>query len=185
MRNLFIITTAILAINTPAVAQDAGIYASVGYAKTKLSVDNTNFDISLNAIQSRLGYQFNGMLGVEAEGSIGLGRYEISEGQSTIGVKLDHQIAGYVTGRLPVGGSVSVIGRAGYQSIGLSTFVNEPGQVEVEASGNGDGFVFGAGLEYDLGSFNIRGDYTYHDANGPFDDLTKADTFAISLVKKF
>lgn len=164
MKKSLIAATAVAAalVAAPAMAQDISWYGSVGYSV--LDDDTFNF----GAIDGRIGGRTQ-HFGLELDGAVGV------KDDSVLGVdvELNHTVAVYAVGFLPVSDNFELIGR-----IGL-------GNTEVEAAGvdaDDDSFNVGIGGQWSWNENNaIRGDYTYMD----FDNGGDANQFTLSYVRKF
>ena len=151
-----IAATAILGAAAPAMAQDNGGYVNVGVEA---------FDF--------LGTSWN----LTARGGIELAEYFAIEGEGRVGVidgdfdfKTSVGFAGYGVVKLPASESFDLFARAGYHYTDTNF-------------GDGDGFAFGAGAQFNFGddyANGIRLEYTNLDGDGG-----SADTFGISYVRKF
>lgn len=111
------------------------------------------------AVQARLGTRLNTWFGVEGE---------VSAGVEDEGV--DNQFGLFGVASAPVGENFELFARAGWARLDGNR-------------GEGDGFAYGAGAQWNLGSSGsdaIRGDYTRYETG---DDT--ADGFSISYVRKF
>ena len=86
-------------------AQEGGMYGSVGYAATDRD------DANLSAIQGRFGVRLHPNIAIEGEGAIGIGDEDIGDDTT---VKLDHQLAAYGVGFVPLTPQFEVLGRLGY-----------------------------------------------------------------------
>jgi hypothetical protein len=150
----------------PAQAQEADIYAGVGYSH--LDAD----DATLGGITGRLGVGFGPYFGIEGEATFGVNDDEIGG----IDVELENQFGIYGVGRLPVSPQFELFGRIGYASAEV-----EASAGGFSASGDGDGLAYGAGGTFFLTDVDgIRGEYTRFD----FDD-GEADVWAASYIRRF
>jgi opacity protein-like surface antigen len=163
--------TAVAAIAAPAAAQEAnGFYGNVGYT----FVNADDLDVDLGALGAKVGYKFNPYIGVEGEAAFGVDDDNIGP----VKVELEHTVAAYVVGFVPVNAQFELLGRVGY------------GTTEVKASG------FGASVSGDDSSWNlgvgaqyfftandgVRAEYTKY---GVDDDGIQADAWTVSYARRF
>jgi outer membrane immunogenic protein len=138
-------------------AAHAQAYANLGYTQYEFD------DAEVGGVTARLGYNFTPVIGVEAEGTVGVDDDE--------GVELDNALGAYVVGRIPLGNTFSVHGRVGYANVELDTPL---GGVE------DDGVSWGAGLGWQATpGIGIRADYTR------FEGDEDADSVGLSAVMNF
>ncbi len=164
---------ALAAAGAPAVAQDTGIYASAGYAATDRD------DASLGAIQGRIGARLMPFLGVEGEGAIGVKSDDVNIAGTPVEVELNHQLAAYAVGFIPVSQNLDIIGRVGF---GTSEIEASAGGTSVEA--DGESVNYGVGAQYFFtGADGVRADWTRHDFTD--DDGGEIDVWSVSYVRKF
>lgn len=157
----------------PAAAQDRGLYGSAGYAATDRD------DASLGAIQGRIGARLFPMLGVEGEGAIGVKSDDVTVAGTPVEVELNHQLAAYAVGFVPVTPSFDIIGRVGF------------GTTEIEASGggtsvevDGESVNYGVGAQYFFTDADgLRADWTRHDFTD--DSGGEIDVWAVAYTRKF
>src|SRR3712207_3799278 len=91
----------------PALAQTApgvGAYGTLGYSQ------HDDRGAGLGTAQGRLGYKFTPMLGVEAEGAIGVDTDRGPVGQA----KVKRSVGAYAVGAAPVSPNLELFGRVGY-----------------------------------------------------------------------
>ncbi len=177
------ITAAVAAgsiLSVPVVAQAAEsgstfapiqAYGSVGYASAKQD------DITLGAIQGRLGVQFGKYLGVEGEVAAGVKNADVSVGGGTATVKLSSEYAIYGVGLLPITPKFDAFTRVGYgrTNISASSGVGS-------ASGSDNSWNYGAGGQYFLTAKDgVRADYTHYRYNGG----GGANVWSVAYVRKF
>lgn len=148
----------------------AEYYGSLGYSN--ISVDTTP-SVDLGAVTGRVGWNSptTPWLGVEGEVSVGV-KDETFAGPPPVTLELKHLVAGYVVARVPVGETFEVFARAGY------------GTIKIEASSGGlgaaasdDGFIYGAGGQFNFGVNGVRAEYVKYG-----DDT---DGYTVSFVRKF
>lgn len=154
-------------------AQEGGMYGSIGYAATDRD------DANLSAVQGRFGVKLHPNFGIEGEGAIGIGDEDI--GPDTT-VKLDHQLAAYGVGFVPLTPQFEVLGRLGYGNTKIS--VDSPfGEGDADANS----WNYGAGAQFWFtGNDAVRADWTRHN----FDDEDDAedadlDVWSVSYVRRF
>jgi len=174
-------SAAALAMLAPAAAsaQDAmtgGAYANLGYSY--VDADGGHLD----ALTGRLGYKFNQWIGVEGEGSFGIGSEDVTvdvgAGPVTGSVKLKHQLAAYVVGSAPVGPNTDLFARVGY---GTNKF--RVRALGVSDSDSVESFNYGVGVAHHFDGVNgVRVDWTRYDLK---DGLSTSDVFSISYSRKF
>ena len=140
-----------------------------GYTYGSLGVNMYDVDAEeALGIQGRLGYQFSPVLGVEAEGSVGVTDDDIG----AINFDPQYQIAGFGVAKLPLGPRFSAHARGGYHN--------------TEAEFNGvsaseDGFAYGAGAEYRLNPRDsLRFDYTNYEVAG-----ANLDSVSLAFQRRF
>jgi len=167
----------------PAVADEKTYYAELGYARYGIDVSDQDFDPG--TIQLRGGYMFSPYLGVELEAAVGANDASLSSQDTRITVEIDQAFAGYLVGRWPVTERAELVGRAGYQKLDISVAGEQTGQATFRQSGDGEGIVFGGGLEYQFGVFGIRADYTWASEASPFPASDRIETLSISLTRAF
>ena len=157
----------------PAAAQtQTSFYGNVGY--TAIDAD----DVTLGALTGRVGAQFHPNFAVEAEAGFGVKDDSFTESGVEIDAELKHSVAVYGVAFLPINEQFELLGRVGY------------GSSKIEASGLGvtvedtqESWNYGVGAQYSFdGANGVRVDYTRYDFDGDFD---KADTWAVSYVRKF
>jgi len=148
----------------PAAAQDgkeATWYASLGYSV----IDADPFEFG--AITGRVGGRGQ-HFGVELDGSFGIDDDEVFG----VDVELEHAVAVYAVGFLPVGDNFELLARIGY------------GNVSIGAGGGSfddDAFTYGLGAHWRWDEHNgIRGDWTRYEFDGG-----DADGFTVSYVRTF
>ena len=152
-------------------AQEGGMYGSIGYAATDRE------DANLSAIQGRFGVRLHPMIGIEGEGAIGIGDDDVAPG---VTAKLDHQLAIYGVGFVPLGERFELLGRVGLGNTKVS--VETPlGDADEDANS----WNYGVGGQFWFtGNDAVRADWTRHnfdedDADG---DL---DVWSVAYVRRF
>ncbi|MEM7458036.1 MAG: porin family protein [Pseudomonadota bacterium] len=167
----------------PAFADQSDFYAELGYARYGIDVSEQDFDPG--AIQARAGYMIWPQIGIELEAAAGAHESSLSSGDTRLGVKIDQALAGYLVGRWPVSERIDLVGRAGYQKLDVSVTGEQTGQPTVRQNGDGEGVVFGGGLEYQFDAFGVRADYTWSSEASPFPASDRIETLSISLTRAF
>lgn len=152
-------------------AQVGGVYGSVGYAATDRE------DANLSAIQGRVGVKLHPNFGIEGEGAIGIGDEDI--GPDTT-VKLDHQLAAYGVGFVPLGDRFELLGRVGYGNTQIS--VDSPlGDGDADANS----WNYGVGGQFWVtGNDAIRADWTKHNFDEDENDAD-LDVWSVGYVRRF
>ena len=134
-------------------------------------------DDELFGVVGRLGVQKK-WYGAEIEGSFGVVDEDISDDAS---VGVDHSLAAFAVGRMPLTRRLKALGRIGYHTtqVGIMADVDDS---TVSVSDDFDGLAYGAGLEYDIDGVNgVRLDYTRYDLG---DDLI-SDSLAATYLRRF
>ena len=172
MRNLLLATAAVTLIAAPASAQSlSDAYGSIGYS----SVQGDTTD--LGAVTARLGAKLTPYIGVEGEASFGVSDDDVV-GIPGATAELEHDLAAYVTGTIPVASNLELFGRLGYGTTKIKAEV-----LGVSASNSQESVNWGVGANYFLDSQNgVRADWTRRDFR---DDGGEADTYALSFVRRF
>lgn len=179
---LFAAISAALISAPAAAADDFRISAGGEYI-----VDSDDTDFALTGLTGRASYFFNNNVGFEAEGTVGVDDLN-DYGPNSIDYELGHQYGAYVVGKVNVGNSGELFGRAGFRSgkiVGNGTIQigNSVGVLTQEFEQ--DGIAFGAGYTHFFNeNIGLRADvttsYTSLDNSGL--DLTSA---ALSLIYRF
>jgi hypothetical protein len=159
-----------------------GYYANAGY--TRFAGDD-DADANLDGLTGRAGVR-QGFIGVEVEGSIGIG----SESQRVEGVNVDvsltHTYAGYVVAYKRISENVDVFARAGLGEIKLEA--KALGEMEEVSEGL---FAFGVGGQYFFGGGvnGIRADFTrieLGEEDEDDEDLNgSVNSVSLSFVRRF
>jgi outer membrane immunogenic protein len=165
MKNIVIAATAaaLSVVAAPAFAQvaPATFYGTLGYSHVESG------PLEFGVATARAGARFGQYLGAEVEGGLGV------NGDS--GVEIDHSLAAYAVGFVPVTPQFDLIARVGY------------GTTRTDAGAFGkssdESWNYGAGGQYFFDAANgVRAEYTRHDFTH---DLGKADVWSVSYVRKF
>jgi outer membrane immunogenic protein len=160
----------------PAAAQSLAaptFYGNLGYS----FVDAGN-GVNLGAITGRLGARFDRYFGAEAEGAFGVDNDHTTVSSVDVRTKLNHSVAAYAVGFLPVTPQFELFARGGYGSSQISVSAPTFSQSASEGSWN-----YGGGVQYMFDSHNgLRGEFTRHDFRH---DAGSADVWAASYVRKF
>ncbi|WP_298916786.1 outer membrane beta-barrel protein [uncultured Algimonas sp.] len=134
-------------------------------------------------LQGRIGYQSASFFGAEVEGSVGVigdsDRFATINGSAVPGEiedAVDHSIAAFATGRVPLGQGVSAHARLGYHNTKTSRDFEFDNGDRFETSDTRVGVAYGAGLQYDLTPLDgVRFDYTrYEGGDNGLDSLSLA-----------
>jgi hypothetical protein len=157
----------------PAAAQtQTSFYGNVGY--TAIDAD----DVTLGALTGRVGAQFHPNFAVEAEAGFGVKDDSANVGGVNVKGELKHSVALYGVGILPINDKFDLLARVGYGSSKL-----EASALGTKVEGSQESWNYGVGAQYSFdGANGVRVDYTRYDFDGDFD---KADTWAVSYVRKF
>lgn len=169
---IFAASAVVLAAASPAFAQTAPEwYGTAGYAAT--DADSVN----LGAIQGRIGVKLNPYVGFEGEAAIGVKEDDVTVGATNVNVKLNHEVAAFVVGYLPVSPSTDLFVRAGYGSSEI-----EASAAGTSFSGSDSGLVYGVGGQhYFTDKDGVRVDWTKHEFDGGGD----ANVWAVAYTRKF
>lgn len=167
-------SAALLSLPSLAHAQTQ-VYGNLGY--TVLDADDGN----LGAVQARLGARFGQYMGVEGEAAFGVKdeNVTISPGVNAK-LELNHQVAVYGVGFLPLSDKADLLARIGY---GTAEFKASA----LGVSGNEDfnAWAFGVGAQYHFdGANGVRVDYTRHEADDNNIDGS-VDTWSIAYSRRF
>lgn len=183
---------ALFAIAAPALAQDLSntlsstqIYGTLGYTHIFSDLENenslddlTDSDADLGAIQGRLGARFGQYFGVEGEAATGIKKAKIGVGDYSAKAELNHQVALYGVGYLPLSPNADLFARVGYG--GQEIKAESQG---IRATADANSWNFGAGAQYFFDGVNgIRGEYTRYNLD---DDAGDVDTVSVSYVRRF
>ncbi len=169
-----LVVGSVLAAPLMAQAQNSTeVYGSLNYGQTR------THGVDTGAIQGRVGTRFTPYFGVEAEAAGGVDDDKTYTPTGPATVKMEHQVAGYAVGYLPVTPNLDLLARAGY---GTTKFkASNPSASEFD--GSHDSWNYGIGAQYKFDDKNgIRADYTRS-------DYTKSDlnsnTVSVGYVRKF
>ncbi len=169
-----LIAGSVLAIPMFAQAQNSTeVYGSLNYGQTRTRGADTG------AIQGRVGAKLTPNFGVEAEVAGGVDGDKVYTPGGPANVKMEHQVAGYAVGYLPVTPNIDLLGRVGYGTTKFST--NNPAATNFD--GSRDSWNYGVGAQYKFDDKNgIRADWTKS-------EYTKSDlssnTMSVGYVCKF
>jgi len=167
---------ALCALSGVAQAQTAaptGVYGTLGYA------DAHSDGVDLGVLQGRLGYRIMPYAGVEGEGAFGVKNDDISAAGVTGRAKLDHEVAIYGVGFLPLSDKADLLARVGYGDTKVK--VSALGQ---SASADGNSWNFGVGGQYHFdGKNGVRLDYTRQEFTK--DDAGHADVYSVAYTRRF
>lgn len=160
----------------PSFAQaQTSVYGSVGYAVVDLDGGD------LGAVQGRVGARFNPYVGVEGEAAFGVKDEEATIAPGVTGkLELNHQVAVYGVGFLPLSENADLFARIGY---GTAEF--EASLLGTSGSENLDAWAFGVGGQYFFdGKNGVRVDYTRHEADDDALDGS-VDTWSVAYSRRF
>ena len=144
-------------------AKSTDAYIEVGGAAARVSGENfgtANFTI---------GKTINRSFAVELETQVGVTSKSYTYGGYTVKLKVDHALAGYAVGTLPVSANVDLIGRVGYMTAQVKASSGGAAATDSET-----GPAYGIGLRYfpNGGNAGVRADITHFDlSNGLNGDL--------------
>lgn len=172
MKKTIALTCAAIAVMAPALAEDNGAYAGLGY--TYLGSDT--FDFHTGTL--RLGYDFSRYFGVEGEALIGLGDDEIGVINSTpVTGELDFGLGAFAKLQYPLGDQIKVFARAGY--------IYQEGSVSglnITVEDSDSGFAVGGGAEYSFTPHQgVRLEYTRYQ----YGEDSGANGFGASYILRF
>lgn len=185
MKNALIAAASLAAIAAvvPAAAQaqdtassNVGAYVNLGLAHA--DAGTPNYEI----IGARLGYRFAPNFGVEGEAATGIQGYKFRDVGGTPGLdvktELEHQVAIYGVGFLPISPNTDLFARIGYGNTKIKGKA-----LGTSVSDDGDSWNFGVGAQHSFDGLNgIRVDYTRQEfTNGS----ANADVFGVAYVRKF
>ena len=194
MRNILLSAAAItLFAAAPALAQSGPTwYGSAGYSN--LSADGT--DVDLGAVTGRLGAKLHPNFGVEGEGSVGVNDDQIG----AVDVELEHDLAAYAVGYLPLNPNLELFARVGYGTTsieassgalavtvnqvvktGFHDHVGRAVRLHLGCHRVPDGEGVGANYFFD-GVNGVRADWTRRDFR---DDGGEADVWTLGYVRRF
>lgn len=155
-------SAAVLSLAALPAAALAQAYGTVGYA----GVDADG--ASLGALQSRLGYRFNPVFGIEAEAALGISDDTVSG----VDVEMKYEVGGFGVVTAPISPRFDLFARAGYTG---ASFDTSAGELET------DGFAYGVGGQYNVTEKDgVRLDWTRHDH-----DDAEADVWSVGYSRKF
>ena len=169
-----LVAGSVLAAPLMAQAQNSTeVYGSLNYGQTRTRGADTG------AIQGRVGAKFTPNFGLEAEAAGGVDGDTVYTPGGPAHVKMEHQVAGYAVGYLPVTPNLDLLGRVGYGTTKFKT--NNP--LATEFDGSRDSWNYGVGAEYKFDDKNgIRADWTKS-------EYTKSDlssnTVSVGYVRRF
>lgn len=184
---LLIAAAAALIVAETASAQTAptSFYGTLGY--TSFSDSEGEHDVTLGAVNARLGARLGRNIGVEADAGVGVGEDEFLPTCPTtqacaavvpapVEVQLENHVAGYVVGFLPVSPNLELLARVGYARLSVES---ETRGVTFSEEENALSYGAGAQLFFDEAN-GVRADYTRFDA-----DEGEVDAWSLAYVRKF
>ena len=134
-------------------------------------------DDEIFGLIGRLGVQ-KSWYGAEVEGSVGIIDEELTD---NIDVGIDHSLAAFAVGRVPVGKNFGALARVGYHTTQVGAML-EGTEQNISASEDFDGIAYGAGLEYNINPVSgLRLDYTRYELA---EDAT-SDSLAATYIRRF
>jgi len=148
-------------------------------AITQTNIGGIMYDVDddLFGVIGRLGVQKN-WYGAEVEGSFGVIDDDIDD---ELSAGIDHTLAAFAVGRVPLGNRVKALGRVGYHTTQLG-IMSEQDDATISISEDFDGIAYGAGLEYDIDRVNgLRLDYTRYELT---EDAT-SDSISATYLRRF
>ncbi|MCY1647438.1 porin family protein [Caulobacter sp. SL161] len=149
------------------------IYGSLNYSQTRTKGADTG------AIQGRVGAKLTPYFGVEGEIAGGVDSDKVGASGGQARVKMEHQVAGYAVGYLPVTPKLDLTGRVGYGTTKFST--NNVAATQFD--GSRDSWNYGLGAEYKLdGKNGVRADWTKSEYTNS--DLS-SNTVSVGYVRHF
>jgi outer membrane immunogenic protein len=150
-----------------------GVYGTLGYA------DAHSDGIDLGVLEGRLGYRIMPYAGIEGEAAFGVKNDDVTAAGVTGRAKLDHEVAIYGVGFLPLSDKADLLARVGYGNTKVK--VSALGQ---SASEDGDSWNFGVGGQYHFdGKNGVRLDYTRQEFTK--DEAGHADVYSIAYTRRF
>ena len=156
---------------------DVGVYGNIGYSRTE------GEGADLNAATARLGARLNRFVGIEAEGSIGVGSEEVDFLGEDFEISLEHQFGAYLVGFVPVSPNADLFARLG---VGMSEFSVDSNVPGLNGSDDVQTWQWGLGGQYFWDGVNgIRADYTRHEVHDDEEFEDGIDVFSIAYVRKF
>ncbi|MDB5437802.1 MAG: cell envelope biosis protein OmpA [Caulobacteraceae bacterium] len=162
-------TASALAASASAATYDA----SVGYMQ--VSTAARGHDLDLGAVRATVGAQFTPYLGVESEVALGVGDTVIA-GQTYV---LEHELAAYATGQLPLGDAVSLRARVGYGDMRES----DSGRLH-KGVVTRDSVNYGLGADWKFAANSgLRADYTHQAVTGH--GGKDGEAWAVAYVRGF
>lgn len=174
MKTILIAATAacaLLAVPALAQAQESNFYASAGY--TSVNVESDDFDVSLGAVEGRVGMQFNPYVSIEAEAAVGVSDDTVTVGIVDVDVKLNYQVGAYVVLSYPAEERLDLFVRLGYVT----------SEFEADA---GLGSVSDSASDYAVG---VGAKVSFTDKDGVRLDWTRlgsdANSWSLSYVREF
>jgi OOP family OmpA-OmpF porin len=176
----------LLALASPAIAQDQGIYlgGSLGYTQYKSSCKRATVpcDDRDDAWRLLAGYQFNRHWSAEVGyGDLGAATGSGANGFFAVKTKAWDLSA---LASIPVAGGLSALLRLGMYRARTTIDQQGPGVVTPHAAGTNSGFTFGAGVGYNLWKLGLRAEWQRYDGVGT-GDIGKDDIDVFSLGALF
>jgi len=174
-RKILALAAGISAAAIMAPAASAQLYGGAGYTVFQAD-DGSGNDISLGALQGRVGYKTNPFFGVEGEFSVGVQDESFDVLGTTVDVGIDNQYGVFAVGVLPIPAVGDVFARGGYASFTIDASASGIGSVAED----GSGLAYGGGIMLNFIPFTkLRLEYTrYEPEDGEFDSFGVSGLFA-------
>lgn len=149
-------------------AASAQLYGGAGFTAFQAD-DGSGGDITLGALQGRLGYKTNPFFGVEGEFSIGVQDESIDVLGTQVDVGIDNQYGVFAVGVLPIPAVGDVFARGGYASFTIDASASGLGSIAED----GSGLAYGGGIMLNFIPFTkLRLEYTrYEPEDGEFESI--------------
>jgi hypothetical protein len=165
MKSIVLATAAaaVALVAAPAFAQTAPatFYGTLGYSHVDAD------PAELGAVTARAGARFGQYLGAEVEGGLGV--------NGDFGVDIDHTLAAYAVGFVPLTPQFDLVARIGYGTTRL-----DAGAVGKSSE---ESWNYGLGGQYFFDAANgLRAEYTRYDFNN---GVGNANVWSASYIRKF
>ena len=174
-----VLATAGVGAMTPAYAGD-GFTVNVGSTGVGYEVGDSDEVVGLSALTVRGGYEFNDFIGIEAEGSFGLGDDDVIVNGYEYTAEIETMFGAYGKLKIPVGRNVDLFARAGYANLSLDESLSFYRNT-ISNSENHSGFAGGIGVQaFFGGNHGVRVDLGGMDL-GDDDGVDKGNVAIFSL----
>jgi OmpA-OmpF porin, OOP family len=177
----------LLALASPAIAQDQGIYlgGSVGYSQFKDSCRRANVpcDERDDAWRFFAGYQFNRHWSAE----LGYGDLGAVSGSGAVG-SFSLKVRGWdlsALGSIPIAGGLSALGRIGVYRVRTTLDQAGPAFAPIHEAITDSGFTLGAGLGYNLWKLGLRAEWQRYQNVGSSISEDDVDVFSVGAIVRF